>query len=91
MPNQDMLFPILPRPTPPVNLNDIVHHDVPRVEKQTETHKIDTEQHHPQQQPHGHHTEPHSQDDTAKKEDDAEKDSITPDDDKHPEHIDIFI
>jgi len=43
MPNQDMLFPILPRPTPPVNLNDIVHHDVPRVEKQTETHKIDTE------------------------------------------------
>jgi hypothetical protein len=91
MPNQDMLFPILPRPTPPVNLNDIVHHDVPRVEKQTETHKIDTEQHHPQQQSHGHHTEFHSQDETADKEDNAEKTSITPDDDKHPEHIDIFI
>ena len=91
MPNQDMLFPILPRPTPPVNLNDIVQHDVPRVEKQTETHKIDTEQHHPQQQPHGHHTEPHAQDDTAEKEDNAETNSITPDDDNHPEHIDIFI
>lgn len=90
MPNQDMLFPILPRPTPAVNLHDIVHHDIPRVEKQEETHKVDTEQHHPQQQPHGHHTEPPRQDE-AEKEDDAETNSIKPDDDKHPEHIDIFI
>jgi hypothetical protein len=88
MPNQDMLFPILPRPTPPVNLHDIVHHDVPRVEKQTETHGIDTEQHHPQQQPNEHHANDQSQDgDTTETDDNA----MTSDGDKHPEHIDIFI
>lgn len=89
--NQDMLFPILPRPTPPVNLNDIVHHDVPRVEKQTESHKIDTEQHHPQQQHHEHHTEPQQHDKTAATDDVTGTETLSPDENKHPEHIDIFI
>ena len=90
MPNQDMLFPILPKPTPPANLNDILHHDVPRVEKQTETHKVDTEQHHSQKQQHGHHFETQPQNNTADKEDVAQTETTTPDN-EHPEHIDILI
>ena len=73
MPNQDMLFPILPRPTPPVNLNDIVHHDVPRVKSRRKHTKLIQSNIIPQQQSHGHHTEFHSQDETAEKEEDAEK------------------
>jgi len=88
MPNQDMLFPILPRPTPPVNLHEIVHHDVPRVEKQTESHNIDTEQHHPQQQ-HPNNSEPKTAKEVIIEADTA--DSSEPEKDEHSDHIDVFI
>jgi len=90
MPNQDMLFPILPRPTPPVNLHEIVHHDVPRVEKQTEAHNIDTEQHHPQQQPHANNQDPNNEPSEVATEGDA-SDSAAAEKNVHPEHIDVFI
>ena len=92
MPNQDMLFPILPRPTPPVNLNEIIHHDVPKVEPQSKADKIDTEQHHPQQQQHAHHFTEHGQkEDKDQEEVDSVAEEVVPDNGSHPEHIDIFI
>jgi hypothetical protein len=90
MPNQDMLFPILPRPTPPVNLNDIIHHDVPKVEPQSKADKIDTEQHHPQQQQ-PHHFEAKEQGVLEEENEVAEATSTDSENEKHPEHIDIFI
>lgn len=91
MPNQDMLFPILPRPTPPVNLNDIVHHDVPKVEPQSKADKIDTEHHHPQQQ-HAQHFNEHKK--TEEKDTDemtGDENTVISNEEQHPEHIDIFI
>lgn len=86
MANQDMLFPILPRPHPPVNPHDIDHrHEVEKVDKKPPTEIV----HDDQSSSHSEHSEQqkHQQPDDELDVDEKAKN----DDDQHPEHIDLFV
>lgn len=93
MPNQDMLFPILPRPTHPVNIHEIVQREreVSQVDKKTPTSKVEEEYTNlPQNQqqyptPHQHQEEQEDTDQSVTSESTDHKDN------DHPEHIDLFV
>lgn len=94
MTSQDMLFPILPRPTPPVNIHEIVEREqeIPQVEKKPETSRVEEDKSElggNQYQP-SHH-ENQADENKAAEEVKDENPSDQDKDNDHPEHIDIFV
>lgn len=94
MTSQDMLFPILPRPTPPVNIHEIVEREqeIPQVEKKPETARVEEDKSElggHQYQPE-HHENSHEENQETEEVKDENKSDHEKDDD-HPEHIDIFV
>jgi hypothetical protein len=98
MPNQDLLYSILPRPPIAPGSGDF-HRDIPRIEKEpvtkkTEIHK-DPAEHSPQDDYHPH---PHSQDTEPESDQGLEPEEVeepTPVDvtisDDGKEHVDLFV
>ena len=86
MANQDMLFPILPRPHQPVNPHEIDHrHEVEKVDKKPPTEII-----HDDQSSTGQNSSD-SEHQKPQNEEEQTEENVSHDDNQHPDHIDLFV